>query len=460
MSAPADKPGPIGVGRRIFDASSLFARGVAMGVADIIPGVSGGTIALISGIYERLIAALGSLSLAFVPPLVRGRGREAAQKLAAMHWLVLIPVFSGVLVGGISMSRVIPRLMEESPGQTYAFFFGLILAAVWTPFALMRRRSASRFAVVAVAAAGAWLFVGIQPRGLTLEPVRVQPGAVSAVYPAKVRSVGDVRVVVEAARAALGDRLERIVLHDPDGHYMEIIESINQDDDHPAEAAAVQAELGRLNVVALDSRDRLADWSRLGEPVVVLAERRIALPIVFLFGVIAISAMILPGVSGAFLLLFLGQYHAVLSAIHGVFEPVFALLGSAGTAAIDTRPWLDDAVFLGVFNLGALVGIVTFSRAIRWLLARVHDITMAALTGLMLGSLRAPGSVVVREAAGAGDGYWSAVGFAALVGAVVVASLNVLDARLRSRRASASAAATPGDGAGDSAGDGDRSSAG
>ncbi len=455
MNSPADKPGQIGVGRRIFDAGSLFARGVAMGVADIIPGVSGGTIALISGIYERLIAALGSLSPAFVPPLVRGHGREAAKKLLAIHWLVLISVFGGVLVGGVSMSRVIPRLMEDSPGQTYAFFFGLILAAVWTPFALMRRRSASRFAIVAVAAAGAWLFVGIQPRGIMLEAVRAQPGAVSAVYPEKVRSIGDVRAAVDVARAALGDRLERIILLDPNGFVAEILgRTAPADDVYSDDAAAVLAELGRLNIIAFDSRDRIAEWSRLGEPSVVLAERRIALPIVFLFGVIAISAMILPGVSGAFLLLFLGQYHAILSAIHGVFEPVFALAGSASAAGIDARPWIDDAIFFCAFSLGALVGLVSFSRAIRWLLARAHDITMAALTGLMLGALRAPGAVVVREAVDAGDGYWSAVGFAALVGTVVVASLNVLDARLRSRRADASAAATPGD----SAGDGDRSS--
>ena len=427
--APCDREdvSPLRARLRPLDALGLFARGIAMGAADIVPGVSGGTIALISGIYERMIDALGTLSPAFIWALARGDGREAGRRLVAMRWEVLVPIFGGVLISDIVMSGVIPRLMEDSPGPTYAFIFGLILAAVWVPFARMRRRSVSRFLVVGVAAAGAWGFVGLQPRGLDLVATRADPGAEMAIYQGRLESASDFEAVAQAARRALGDRLARVVVIDP-AHV----------------AAGLEPDAG-VEVIALANRAALEPWRRIGAPVVVLGEARASLPAIFGYGVIAISAMILPGVSGAFLMLFFGQYHALLSSIHGVFGPLLAWIGvGGGRDALGGRPWLDDALFLGVFNLGVFVGIVTFSRVVRWLLHHAHDVTMAALTGLMIGALRQPGGEVLRAAAAGGGGgdYIVRVGLAALAGAAVVTLLNVLDARLRARRESTSAPAT------------------
>jgi len=406
-------------GRRVGaarDAAALFLRGLAMGAADIIPGVSGGTVALVTGIYERLIGALGSLSPAFLAPLARGRVREAARAFGAMDWGVLVPVFGGVGASAVVMSRIVPGLMEEAPGPTYAFFFGLILAAVWAPFARLRRRDWTRWVTAGAVAALAWLFVGMQPQSAAYEVIHADAGAETAILPERVRDPAQIDAAARAARAVMGDGLRRLVV------YPRLGESA------PPAPAGVE-------LVQVASRAEALRLAGDG-PVVTLGAARSPLPVVFVFGVVAISAMILPGLSGAFLMLFFGQYHALLSAIHGVTAPIVAWAG-LGEPAAASRSWLDDAVFLGVFNVGVLIGLVLFSRAVRWLLTHAHDITMAALIGLMLGGLRQPAHEVQGALAGGGPSWWG-VGLAALAGAAVVTALNRFDAR--ARRASASAA--------------------
>lgn len=408
----------------MIDAIGLFTRGLAMGAADIVPGVSGGTIALISGVYERLIEALGSLSPAFLAPLARGKWRESGRQLFAMHWHVLVPLFAGVMIAVVAMSRVIPALMEDKPGATYAFFFGLIAAAVWVPFARMKTRAATHVIVAIVAAMGAWLFVGLQPQGVGLRVAYVDSNATTIAYAGKLRSAADLEAMVDVGAGAIGGAPARLAVVDPKG----VLERFGD-------------RIPGIEIIEFDDADALAVWAvESGEPLVALEERRAALPWIFVCGVIAISAMILPGVSGAFLLLFLGQYHAVLSSIHGVIDPALALvLGDEGPApALVTHRWIDDALFLGTFNLGVLIGIVSFSRVVRWLLHRAHDVTMAALTGLMIGALRQPGGEVLRAAEGAPENYWFVIGASVAGGAVLVTLLNWLDSRLRSRRLSAS----------------------
>ncbi len=407
---------------RVIDGAALFARGLAMGAADIVPGVSGGTIALISGVYERMIEALGSLSLAFLAPLLRGRVRESWRIFWSMQWEVLIPLFGGVMIAVVAMSRVIPYLMEEHPGATFAFFFGLIAAAVWVPFARMKTRSMTHVLVAIIAAAGAWIFVGMQPKGVALEVARHDDGAMTVVYPAKIRSMADLDAISIASAGSLGDMPQRVIVVDENG-----------------ELSDADLEAFEFDVVLLADEEALVAWAEANDaPIMVLSERRSTLPWIFLCGVIAISAMILPGVSGAFLLLFLGQYHAVLSSIHGVVDPMLAFVfGSDAPPALAAHSWIDDALFLGVFNLGVLIGIVSFSRVVRWLLHHAHDVTMAALTGLMIGALRQPGAEVVAMADGSSN-YWLFIGVSALVGGALVTMLNVFDSRLRSRRLSAS----------------------
>ncbi len=234
----------------------LVLRGMAMGTADLIPGVSGGTMALILGIYQELVATLGTLSTRpFLDAVLRLRLRRA-YRLANGDFLLL--VVAGIGTAVLALSRLMHALLASYPIAVNAFFFGLILASA----ALVGRR------------VGRW-------RGSTI-------------------------------------------------------------------AAAVLGTVAAFLVVGLTPA-RTPDT-----PLLLLAS-----------GALAICALILPGISGAFVLVLLGKYESLLGAI--------------------TR--LDLSLLLP-FAVGAAAGLLSFSRVLAWLLRRQHDATMAVLAGFMLGSLR------------------------------------------------------------------------
>ena len=127
---------------------SHFARGLAMGTADVIPGVSGGTIALITGIYPRLIAAIEAFhfkhALAFPQFLFffynRAKQKQAWNKIKELDWVFLIPLFGGLFCALASMVHVIPFFLENYTFYTYAFFCGLIIASIPIPLRQMRKK--------------------------------------------------------------------------------------------------------------------------------------------------------------------------------------------------------------------------------------------------------------------------------------------------------------------------------
>lgn len=252
----------------------LVSKGAAMGVADIIPGVSGGTIAFISGIYEQLIAAVHSVrpihALRFFQLLLffwKKEIRERAVKsLSEVHWNFLLPLGTGVVVAILLMSQVVPHLMREFPFYTYSLFFGLIAFSVPLIYKRVERDWASYLVLVCFTLA-MFSFMGEHAN---------LAGSTSPLY-------------------------------------------------------------------------------------------------VFLSGAIAICAMILPGISGSYILVLLGQYLIVLDALHQ-----------------------RDIGLLAIFIAGIAVGIFSFVRLLKFLLEHYHSLTMAALTGIMVGSLRKiwPGNFV------------------------------------------------------------------
>jgi putative membrane protein len=236
-----------------------YGRGLLMGAADIVPGVSGGTVALIVGIYERLIRSIRAG--ASVPVrLVRGDVEGMRARLREVEWGLVIPLGAGILTALLIGASVIEGLLDRYPAQSRGLFFGLIAASIPIPWRRVRARTTRTWVIAGCAAAAAVLLVAIPPQTIT----------------------------------------------DP------------------------------------------------------------ALPLVFGAAAIAICAMILPGISGSFLLLILGMYVPTL-------------------AAVNDR----NLLYIAVFAAGAVIGLGVFSKLLEWLLARRHDATMAALVGLMLGSLRA-----------------------------------------------------------------------
>lgn len=283
-----------------------FGQGALMGAADVVPGVSGGSVALIVGVYRPFIDAIRALT--GVPPALLRRGpRGARERLAEVDWPVVGPLGVGIVAAVLLGAVVIPPLLERFPAGSNAAFFGLILASAALPW---RRLSAPRPALVALAAL----------------------------------------------------------------------------------AAAVSFLLTGVPALAAPDPSLL----RVGAS-----------------GAVAVSAMLLPGVSGAFLLAALGLY-----------EPTLVALRDA------------DVVYLSAFALGLLTGLALFSRVLAWLLSRHADVTMAALTGLMLGALRAlwpwqgPERTLLVPAA-----EWATLGVAVVALATFGALTLVLRAAARRERA-------------------------
>jgi putative membrane protein len=254
IAALAHRPHHTFQSMTIVQRIKLFLKGMAMGAADVVPGVSGGTIAFISGIYEELLSSIKSLGPDTLVTLRRD-GITAAWR--QVNGSFLITLFAGIGTSVLLLVRPITWAIAHKPVLIWSFFFGLIAASVWLCGRLVKHWSLS--AIV----------------GLTL-------------------------------------------------------------------GTAVAVVIGLLNAGAGSD----------------------ALWFVFLSGAIAICAMILPGISGSFILLLMGMYLPVMTALKTFNIPVIV-----------------------VFALGCLFGLMAFSRLLSWMFARHHDLTVSSLTGFLLGSL-------------------------------------------------------------------------
>ncbi len=233
----------------------LFVKGVCMGAADVVPGVSGGTMAFILGIYEELIRAIKSFDLQAFYLLRRLRVRPLFDHVA---WRFMLALGAGILTAIFSLAHGLSWLLDNKPVLIWSFFFGLVLASALTVSRRIETWRLTSWVWILVGAVGAYLLVGIVP-----------------------------------------------------------------------------FETPKTN------------W------------------FLFLSGALAICAMILPGISGSFVLVLLGKYHQVLQAVNQ-----------------------RDFVTLATVAAGATLGIIAFSRFLEWLFRNWRDGTIAFLTGLMLGSLR------------------------------------------------------------------------
>lgn len=239
--------------RTFGDYLGITGVGVAMGAADVVPGVSGGTMAFILGIYDELLSSIKSFNIQLLKLLLRFRLREA---LEHVNWRFLLAL--GIGLGGtlISLAHAITWLLDHHPVPLFAFFFGLVLASIvsvsthvkWSPAMLV---------TCAAGAYGAYTIVRLVPMNMPNDPLTL-----------------------------------------------------------------------------------------------------------FWCAAIAIMAMILPGISGSFLLFILGQYRFVMEAVKKL-----------------------DVMTLLPFALGAAVGIMAFSRVLTWLLQHYRRVTITLLVGFMVGSL-------------------------------------------------------------------------
>ena len=254
MDRPADS---------VSEDLKQVGRGLCMGAADIVPGVSGGTVALILGIYQRLVTAISRVDVELIGHVRAGRLADAARHID-LRFLVALVV--GIGIGVVGLAGLMHHLLEHEMASTFGAFFGLILGSTIVVAGLIEEWSPTTMVAALAGAIFAYWLTGQVP-----------------------------------------------VVADPSAGY------------------------------------------------------------IFFCGMIAICAMILPGISGSFILLILGMYFHVTGVLKG--------LASGDVTG-------DGLVTLAAFGAGALVGILSFSKILRVLLDRAHSLTMAVLCGFMFGSLR------------------------------------------------------------------------
>lgn len=403
----------------------LFIKGMLMGTADVVPGVSGGTIAFVLGIYEDFIAALHSLNIRWTKELIlfvlsgfKRKHLDAAwQHIRAIHWGFLFPLGAGMLLAIAIASGIVPVLIEEHPIQMRALFFGLVLASILVPAQALESRELKKGLIaLSVAVLTFWVLglKGSPPSRATTEVVAstTSLGAFSRLHPSL-----DSPMALWCPREEAFDNAQlraRVHAEDPAtaAHLDELCASFGAAGDDVQALALLMRNAGM---------DRVETDPFFQVSVPAGAEVRIVRPsllFILVSGAIAISAMVLPGISGSFMLLIIGVYEFVLSCLRGSIDFVLQVSDS----------W-EPLLYAGVFALGAGLGVLGFPRVLRWLFARYREATLVALIGVMIGSLRvvwpfqigsAQGGVSANVLPSAADPVVSALLFCALGFAIVV----------------------------------------
>ena len=285
----------------------LFVNGFLIGIANIIPGMSGGTLALVLGIYERLIGALRRIGFSTVKKLlgvVRLKRRaftEAGDELRRIDFGFLALLGSGAIAALLLTSKLIVYLLNNQHDATYGFFSGLILTSILIPAQMLKRFGGKESIVLLIAV-----------------------------------------VLILSLSLGMGEKqLERVAYKSGDEAAME----------SPAESATGFPTYWELGLF-------------------------------FGSGALAVSAMILPGISGSFLMLALGVYFPLLTAINTLVEGVPKLL-----KGVLSESMLSSLLILGFAAIGCLFGLLAFTRLLNYLLERYRNLTIAFLIGLMVGSL-------------------------------------------------------------------------
>ncbi|MEP3209367.1 MAG: DUF368 domain-containing protein [Maribacter sp.] len=240
--------------RNLLHYIIITLKGMAMGAADVVPGVSGGTIAFISGIYEELVSSINNIDISLFKTLKKD-GLKAAW--TQLNGNFLFALFVGIFISLFSLATAVSWLLENQPILLWSFFFGLVAASIFFIGKALEKWNVATVAMLLAGAAIAYFITTLPPN----------------------ENVG-------------------------------------------------------------------------------------SLPYLFLSGAIAVCAMILPGISGAFILVLLGSYKTILDAVHE-----------------------RDVKIVMTVALGAIFGLLSFARLLKWMFKNYKNLTLAILTGFILGSL-------------------------------------------------------------------------
>ncbi len=291
-----------------MDSLRLFINGFLIGIANIIPGMSGGTLALVLGIYERLIGALRHIGLSTAKKLLRGatfrkNALEAAKaELHRIDFGFLSLLGSGAIVAVLLTSKLIVYLLNDHHDATYGFFSGLILISILIPMRMLKAFGWKELLVLLIAVA----------------------------------------LILSLSVGTTEKQLDRVTY-----------------------------KSGMETTMDSEVSERGTGLPTYWELALFLGS-----------GALAISAMILPGISGSFLMLALGVYFPLLTAINTILESIPALFKGI------FEPSMPGSLLIISFTaIGCLFGLLAFTRLLNYLLERYRNLTITFLIGLMVGSL-------------------------------------------------------------------------
>ncbi len=276
---------------KLKDTLIRFINGLIMGLANIIPGVSGGTMALLMGIYEKLIHAINSIPIKELPSLIKGNGKKFTTEMKKVDYAFLLPLIAGVAAATLVLARFIEMFLNDFPAMTFSFFFGLILASAGTLYNRIDKIDWKIFLSGALGFFSAFFIAGLSPLKANHSPI-----------------------------------------------------------------------------------------------------------VIFFSGAISIVSMILPGISGSFILVFLQQYEYLINALNNL-----------------------DLLTIMIFMSGAVIGLFSFAKGVEILFKKHKAMTLVFLFGLILGALRVP----VIKGLSADPTIWEWILPAAL-GSLFVSKLDLL----------------------------------
>jgi len=434
----------------------LALKGMCMGFADVVPGVSGGTMALVLGIYVRFIEAIKSVNFRWILPLLRWalsgfkeEHRDAFLRAwLAIHWSFLLPLAAGIGSAIVVGAKVIPELMDASPEGMQGFFMGLILASCVIPIRAMTRRGPREAIVALVFGVMTFLVVGSHTEpALSWTQQSVEERVTLESFTRQFPSIRTPEQLICGARDDGNDALLAAIAGDPEQPNVaaELTTMCSELASHASDTRAYVAyRLSHVDANGLSILDRKHESNPFNN-VIVPAGTPVQIPtpaywFIFICGIIAICAMVLPGISGSFLLLVLGAYHFLLSsALRGMISEITSLNFPS-----------TQLPYVMIFGLGCAIGLLSFARVMSWLFHKQPSVTMAAMVGLLLGSLRAIWPFKIGEPhigvvnvlpTTAGELWLPALAFA--VGLAIVLGFTWLG--IRHERRAAAADEVPGD---------------
>lgn len=321
-----------------------FFCGLCMGAADIIPGVSGGTMAFILGFYESLISNVKNINFKVLGLVATLKFSKLSKYIA---WQFLLILVLGILVAIASMSQVITRLLNHEVSRVYLYsgFLGLILASVI--FCIRKVEKWTLRSVLSLVVGGIAAFM------LTNFTV--------------VRSSQKNITTYNVAISENFSESKNVSNYDPDSHLLLGVSLSTM--------SAMLAK-GYITKESPIINTSTGEKAKVGD-VVASSKYPIILPWIVFCGAVGISAMLLPGISGSYLLTILGTYPLVISALAD-------LVSGLKNLQVDH----DAAILIANLLVGILIGAALFSRVISWLFAHYHNATIALLVGFMIGALK------------------------------------------------------------------------